>query len=181
MATSERFIETPTGTVVGQIFEPFQILGIASYFTQSLNQSDGKAFHQETVSIEVPVGTVAIVNAQNLWFIGYGSLSPEPLDPLAPNHLQWAHTDHHLGLGAVLVGVVDISSPDFTQTPPKQVAELEITLVLHDKNRDDPWFGVVGYTLMFLGSEKMPINEERVSRIIQTRVSRSPIESLRIR
>jgi hypothetical protein len=52
---------------------------------------------------------------------------------------------------------------------------------LADDNADDPWFGLVGYTLMFLGSERVPTNKEQISKIVQTRVSRTPLERLIIR
>jgi hypothetical protein len=181
MATDERAISTPIGGVVGGITENLQVLGIASYLTQTLNQPNAKRFYEETATIEVPVGTVAIVAAPDTWFAGFGRLSPEPLDPIGDNPISWTQADHHLGVSMVYVFVTDVNAPDLTQTPPRQTAELRIGMLLSDDNSDDRWFGIVGYTLTFLGAESVTIPRERKSSIINTRVRKAKLQNLKFR
>jgi hypothetical protein len=57
------------------------------------------------------------------------------------------------------VAVVDINAPDFSQNPPTQTAQVNVNMRLIDRNGDDPWFGIVGYTLMFLGQAPADIGE----------------------
>jgi hypothetical protein len=157
MATYERQIETPVGVKVGRIFEALEVLGIASYFTQSGNRSNAERAYEEIVNIEVPVGTYVVVPAPNLWWLGHGSLQPEMSDPLndMPD-VSWETEDHNWGAGRVEVDVLDLSAPDFTQNPPKQTARLYVRMYLADDNADDSWFGAAGYCLLFLGQAPRP-------------------------
>jgi hypothetical protein len=98
-----------------------------------------------------------VVPAPNLWWLGHGRLQPEILDPLNDNlSASWETEDHNWGVGRVQVSVVDLNTPDFTQNPPKQTARLHILMHLSDDNGDDSWFGVAGYTLLFLGQAPRP-------------------------
>jgi len=152
MATQERLIETPTGTKLGKIFDNLEVLGMGSFVTQSGNQSSAHQLFQENVHIEVPVGTIVVIPAPNLWLLGYGSLQPEVLDPLDDNQNQlWHSADHHWGAGVFQVSVVGLNAPDFSQNPPKQTAHLHVNMLLSDHNGDDSWFGVAGYNLLYLG------------------------------
>lgn len=150
MATSERQIETPAGPRIGSIFGKLEILGIASYATDTLNQAHGKTDYEEHVTIDVPVGTIAIVPSPNLWWLGHGRMRDQ-VDTLNDQTIWWDSADRPWGFGRVHVSVVDINAPDTEQDPPKQTAQLRIVMRLVDYNGDDPWFGLVGYTLMFLG------------------------------
>jgi hypothetical protein len=157
MATHERQIETPVGPQVGKIFATFEILGIASFLTQSGNQSNAHKIYEELVNIEVPVGTQVVVPSPNLWSLGYGNTEPEMLDPLDDNQsASWHSEDHNWGLGWFQISAVDLNAPDFSQNPPKQTAQLRIAMVLSDDNGDDSWFGIAGYTLLFLGHAPRP-------------------------
>ena len=157
MATHDRQIETPVGPQVGRIFSTFDILGVASLLTQSGNQPNAQKLYEEFVDIEVPVGTQVIVPTPNLWFSGYGKLQPEMLDPLDDNQsASWHREDHNWGLGWFQVSAVDLNAPDFGQSPPKQTAQLHVVMFLSDDNGDDSWFGVAGYTLLFLGHAAQP-------------------------
>jgi hypothetical protein len=152
MATQERKIETPVGPKVGSIFEALEILGVGSYVTQSGPQPNARQFFEETVNIEVPVGTFAIIPTPNLWSLGHGSLHPAMLDPLNDNSsASWDSEDHNWGLGWFAVSVVDVNAPDLTQNPPKQTAQIRVKMYLSDDNADDSWFGIAGYSCLFLG------------------------------
>ena len=158
MATAERKIESPAGPKVGKIFEALEILGVASYLTQSGNQPNAEhGGYGEIVDIEVPVGTYVVVPSPNLWYLAHGQLQPELLDPLNENQNgNWVPEDHNWGTGWVQVSIVDLNAPDFTQVPPKQTARLYVRMLLSDDNADDSWFGAVGYTLLFLGQASRP-------------------------
>ena len=152
MATSERKIETPFGPRVGNIFDRLELLGVASFLTQSGNQSNAQLVYDETKVIDVPVGTMVVVPSPNLWVLGYGGLQPEFVDPLNDNQsVSWGSEDHNWGMGWFQISVVDVNAVDTTQSPPKQTAQLRISMILRDDNGDDSWFGVAGYTLLFLG------------------------------
>lgn len=160
MVTSDRQIESPVGARVGKIFEKLEVLGISSHLTQSLNQANGVNQYEETVNIDVPIGTLAVVPMPNLWMLGHGRLRPDRIDPLDENQqIQWDAADRPWALGKVHVSVVDINSPDFSQDPPRQTAQIIVYMRLIDKNGDDPWFGLVGYTLMFLGQAPADLRE----------------------
>ena len=155
MSTSERYIETPVGSKVGHIWGPLQILGISSYLTQRGTAPHDDLDYDELRTINVPVGTVAVVPMPNLWFLGHGELDPGMIDPLDENgFLTWHPKDRPWGLGWVHVSVVDVNEPDYTASPPAQTAQLRIKLHLCDVNADDSLFGAVGYTLMYLGRSR---------------------------
>lgn len=158
MPTNERFIETPFGPVVGTISERLEVLGISSYLTQTGNRPNARSQWEEIVDISnVPVGTITIMTSIDKWILGYGELDPELLDPLNPNvNPGWNGVDHHIGLGRVQVTVVDINSPDLSQSPPRQSARIVIKLNFLDYNGDDRWFGMVGFSLIFLGRTPLP-------------------------
>ena len=153
MPTSERIIETPSGPVIGTINERLEVLGVSSYLTQTGNLSNARSQFREFFDItNVPIGTITITSSVDKWAIGYGSLDPELLDELDPNaNPQWRATDHNIGLARVQVSVTDINSPNLNQNPPRQSARVVVSLNLLDGNGDDDWFGIVGYTLTFLG------------------------------
>ena len=158
MPTNERLIETPSGPIVGTITERLEILGISSYLTQTGNRPNARSQWEEVVNINnVPVGTITIITSIDKWVLAYGSLDPELLDPLNENvNPQWNGVDHHIGMGRVQVTVVDINSADFSQSPPRQSAQIRIKFNLLDNNGDDRWFGMVGFSLTFLGRTPLP-------------------------
>jgi len=109
------------------------------------------------VNIDVPLGTQVIVPSPNRWCQGYGRIEPEMLDPLDDNQsASWHSEDHNWGLGWFQISAVDVNAPDFSQNPPKQTAQLRVAMFLSDDNSDDSWFGVAGYTLVFLGNAQRP-------------------------
>jgi hypothetical protein len=170
MATSDRRIETPTGSKFGAIFSAMDILGVSSHLTQTDHQPNGVNGYLETVNISVPVGTVVIVPVPNFWMLGYGRLKPDLLDTADDNQsVQWNSADHNWGIGRVHVSVVDVNAIDNSTSPPSQNATLNIMMRLHDDNGDDGWWGMVGYTLVYLGqaSSREPHGERRMSRIMK--------------
>lgn len=151
MPTGPREIETPTGPAVGNLFGKMEILGISSFLTQTGNQPNHRRQWGEIIDIPVPVGTHAIVVSQDYWALGFGSLS-SVLDPLDPNSSpSWNSTDHNLGVGRASATVLDINAADLTAIPPKQTAQIGVRMSLLDKNGDDRWFGLLGFTTTFLG------------------------------
>jgi len=157
MSTQERLIETPVGSKLGKIFEHLEVLGIGSFITQSGNLPNAKNLFTEAVDVEVPVGTVAVIPSPNLWLLGHGNLQPEFMDPLDENqHQLWNPDDHHWGAGAFQVSVIGVNAPDFSQNPPKQTAHLHVNMLLSDINGDDSWFGIAGYTLIYIGKPPRP-------------------------
>ena len=151
MATGPRPIETPTGPATGSIFTKMDVLGISSYLTQTGNRPNARKQWGETVDISVPVGTQTIVVSQDYWALGFGALS-SLLDPFDPTvNPSWNSADHNVGVGRVSVQIVDVSPPDFSVSPWKQTARVSVRMNLLDHNGDDSWFGLVGYTLTFLG------------------------------
>lgn len=180
MATSDRRIETPVGSKVGKLFEKLEILGISSLLTQSLNQPNGLAPYEQTINIDVPVGTSAIVPMVNLWLLGHGRLRPDQLDPLDDNqHIEWDATDRPWALGKIQVSVVDIDAPDLARNPPTQSARLKVYMRLIDYNGDDPWFGLAGFTLMFLGRISARSRESELS--LPERFRRTRLEAQKMR
>ena len=151
MPTGPRPIETPTGPATGSIFARMEILGISSFLTQTGNRPNAQNQWEEIVDISVPVGTQAIVASQDKWALAFGSLS-SLLDPLDPNvNPAWNSEDHNWGVGRASVDILDVNAPDFTVTPAKQTARISVRMNLLDDNGDDSWFGLLGYTLTFLG------------------------------
>jgi len=151
MPTGARNIETPTGPAVGSIHGRMEILGIASFLTQTGNQPNDQRQWEEIIDIAVPVGTHAIVVSQDYWVLAFGSLT-ENVDPLDPNQNPgWNTEDHNMGLGRASVAITDVNAPDFTASPPTQTARILVRMNLLDENGDDSWVGLVGYTLTFLG------------------------------
>ncbi len=76
MATGKRLIATSTGSKPGDIFRPLEILGISSYLTQTGNQPNGNQYFDETIIIDVPLGTYTIVPVPNWWELGHGTSIP---------------------------------------------------------------------------------------------------------
>jgi len=151
MPTSPRLIETPTGPVIGSVFAKMEVLGVSSFLTQTGNQPNDQRQWTEFVNISVPIGTHCIVASQDFWFLAFGSLSSN-LDPLDPNsNPSWNSEDHHWGVGRASVKILDVNAPDFTVNPPTQTAKIDVAMNLLDENGDDSWFGMLGYTLTFLG------------------------------
>ncbi len=60
-------------------------------------------------------------------------------------------TDRPWALGDVRVSVFTVNPVDHSQDVPVQTAEVHVLATLIDYNSDDPWFGFVGFTLLFLG------------------------------
>jgi hypothetical protein len=151
MPTGPSPIQTPTGPAAGTIFAKMEILGIASFLTQTGNRPNAQKQWGETVGISVPVGTQAIVVSPDLWALAFGGLT-SLLDPFDPSvNPSWNTEDHNWGLGRASVGILEITPPDFSVSPPKQTAQIVIRMNLLDQNGDDSWFGLLGYTLTFLG------------------------------
>jgi hypothetical protein len=153
MPTVPRNIFTPFGPKPERVWEKLQVLGVSAYMTQTGNLPDDRNLQwEEYVDISVPLGTLLIIPTTNYWVLGHGSISPEFINPLDDNaSLTWHSDDHHWGMGWVQVVVDDVYEADYTAQPPEQLARLLVVLHLSDINADDSWFGIVGYTLTFLG------------------------------
>jgi hypothetical protein len=161
MSTKPRNIMTPFGPQVGMVWESLQILGISSFLTQTLNQpNDFNLEWQEIVDIAVPVGTLVVVPTVNFLMLAHGTISPPEIDPLDDNQtFFWNSADHNWGLGWAQVRSSEVFEPDFSVSPPTQRGQLEVIMHLSDYNEDDPWFGMVGYTLTFLGQVPTPVQQ----------------------
>lgn len=148
-------IETPTGPVSGELNGPFQVLGVISRVTYTNQPNAGISYH-ETVHVQVPPGTVMIVPAVKGYISGFGAITDADADHDGElDSFTWTnHPDHHLGVMNFGVRVLDINAVDTSATPPTQNADVEVTMILSDTNRDDAWFGAVGYNLICLGRPK---------------------------
>jgi hypothetical protein len=158
MSYSQRFIATPAGNKFGDIFDKFQILGISSYLSQTGNLNNERREFDESFVIEVPVGTFAIVPVPNWSELGHGTLDPEYLDTRDPNSTQsFLVTNGPWAEGDVRVSVSIVNPIDHTQDPPVQTAVIRVLMRLIDNSENDPWFGFVGYTLIFLGRSPIEV------------------------
>jgi hypothetical protein len=165
MPTGPRPIQTASGPAAGSIFAKMEILGIASYLTQTGNRPNAQKQWEEIVGIAVPVGTQAIVASQDQWALGFGALT-SLLDPFDPSvNPSWNSEDHNWGLGRASMRILEVAPPDFSVSPPKQTARIVVRMNLLDHNGDDSWFGVLGYTLTFLGfaNRKGPLDTNTVT------------------
>lgn len=149
-ATSPRDIETPTGPIPGMVSGPLIVLGVADRATSTLSRPNAQTFI-ETVDIEVPLGTRVIIPVVRGFDLGFGSTNPQDLSPmpLPESVFTWNHTDHHFGMQAINIAVVDIDAPAPGATT--QHARIQIGARLSDDNGDDSWWGVVRYQLIYLG------------------------------
>jgi hypothetical protein len=176
MPTNESIIETPLGTRVGTINEKLEVLGIAAYTTQTGNQPDEQTQWYERVEINVPVGTMAIVASIDYWMLGYGSFTPElhTIEDTTDETGVWHTADHHFGVGRISVFAADINTPDLTKNPATQTASIHVGMNLFDDNFDDSWFGLVRYTLLFLGQASRKIVLPKVTGEHKSRLVFSP-------
>lgn len=150
-ASTEKPWESPFGPLGGQQFAPMEVIGIASRATATLNRPNAQGTFIEDVTIDVPVGTEFILPAIRGWELAYGELDPDTVDAhvgLSP--ATWKASDRPFGGGGANILVKDINAPDTSVTPPKQSAVIAVSLHISDYNRDDRWFGVVNYSLLFL-------------------------------
>jgi hypothetical protein len=146
-------VQTPTGSRPGDVFQRLEILGFSSKFLSTASRPDARTGFSERVTIQVPVGTRYIVPAVRGWMLAYGHTDPSDITTAGAS-FRWVSADHHYGLGLVNVRVLDIDAPDPTTQPPSQTATIEVNARLADVNADDPWFGAVHYTLLFLGGSR---------------------------
>jgi hypothetical protein len=144
-STRSAAIITPAGPVHGTLAGPLTILGIATENTETGNQTSAPTVWTESVTIDVPVGTQAIVPAITGLNLSYGAKNARS----TPSSFVWDTADHHLGFQHASVIVTRINPPD--PSGAHQTAEIQVQLFLRDVNGDDPWFGGVGYQLIFLG------------------------------
>lgn len=150
-STADRPLETPRGPRPAESTGPLIILGLVSKATSTLKRNDAHQPFDETVTIGVPVGTVAIVPTVRGFTFGYGTTTPEDLaqsDPAKP--LTWHTEDHNFGVQSLNIFVEDIDAPDPNTNT--QTAKIHISALLSDDNSDDTWFGYVNYTLLCLGN-----------------------------
>jgi hypothetical protein len=153
-ASPSKDFETPQGAMTGDQFGGFEILGVSHRATTSLNQgsatSGGSFGFSEDVTVNVPVGTQIVIPAVRGWRLAYGEIDPNSVEAhasLGDQNATWKTADHHLGVAAVNVFVKDVNAPNGNT----QTATLTVSLLLSDDNGDDKWFGLVNYSLMFLG------------------------------
>ena len=154
--TRSREFETPAGMVEGDLFEQLLILGVSSKATATLNQRGGNVV-EDTIDIEVPVGTQVIIPALRGWRLAYGEIDPDTFEGHTFERSGWISKDHHYGFGLVNIFVEDINAPDFSVTPARQTATIVVSLVLADDSADDRWFGIVNYNLIYLGRPVEPV------------------------
>jgi hypothetical protein len=147
-------IETPSGPVRGDLFEPMQVLGVARRLTRTGNRPNAATQFNETIDINIPVGTETIVPALEGWMVGFGHAEPENIGEV--DSFTWHTDDHNFGLAGVSIKVIDINAPNTRVTPPTQTAQIKVFIHLSDKAPDDRWFGVVRYSLMYLGRQPPP-------------------------
>jgi hypothetical protein len=145
--TGGRDVETPEGSRSPDQNGPFIILGVISRNTSTLSRHNAYDLFQETVKLNVPVGTEIIIPTLRGVMNGYGSTTPEDLSTLAA--ATWNREDHNFGLQYFNVYVSDIDAPDMSTMT--QTASVVVEAQLSDDNGDDDWFGDVNYTLICLG------------------------------
>lgn len=153
-ATTEFEFETPFGPRSADQIGPFEVLGVISRNTSTLNRSNAHNLFEEDVNINVPPGTELIVPAMRGWVMGFGSTNPANLGTDAAS---WNATDHNLGFAFLNIGVERINAVDRTTSPPTQTAVIRVAARLTDDNFDDRWFGSVNYTLICLGRRRAPV------------------------
>jgi hypothetical protein len=152
-ATGPRPIMTPQGERAADQNGPFVILGVISRATSTLHRSNADTPFEETVTLNVPVGTQLIIPALRGYGIGYGSTTPEDLspDPGPAGTAVWHSTDHHLGVASVNIWVDRVNAVDNSSTPATQTAVIKVRAWLTDDNHDDAWWALATYTLLCLG------------------------------
>lgn len=149
-STTPRNLETPQGERSGDQLRRLDILGVLSRSTSTLHRPNANNQFQETVTVNVPPGTLIIIPAVYGWALGYGRTDPEDISTV--KKFNWNREDHNLGLAQLSVHVMDIDAVDTSVTPPTQTAKIEITAMLSDDNGDDQWFAGVNYNLLCLGN-----------------------------
>jgi hypothetical protein len=141
-------LETPWGGEEGSMIAPMNVLGVINLTTSTGNRDADNGEFIEHLMVEVPVGTDVIVPCIRGWWIGYGRAVQDNIDELS--NFTWDPDDHYWGLGTFSIEVVDINAPNTSVEPPTQSAQIGVKAFLGDHNHDDPWFGLVQYSLMCL-------------------------------
>lgn len=159
-ATVPTTVQTPTGGAGGDLFKPMTVLGLSQRATCTGNLPDaGRYWDSEPgqpIRINIPVGTEAILVGIKGWWLMYGSQNP---DYCSGSEVYGEIDDQHWGSGFVLVSVSDIDAPNFSVTPATQTATIRVQMSLRDNEPDDPWTGMVTYSLLFLG--RQPRGDQR--------------------
>ena len=152
-ATQNREVQTPEGAVDGDLFQEMDVLGLSSRVTCTGKRENGINPFNESITINVPPGTQAIMASMRGWGMGYGDLEPVAGDERSDcNGGIRKAVDHHFGDAFANVWVEDIDAMDTSTTPPTQTATISVQLILNDKNpSDDSWYGYLTYDLLFLG------------------------------
>jgi len=151
-ATAGRVLETPAAPRPADHVGPFEILGVISRSTCTLNRANAHTVFDETVNVNVPPGTELIVPAMRGWVAGFGKIDP---NDCTSNSVEWGYVDHHFGFALLNVGVERINTTDTSTTPPTQTAMIRVQAHLTDDNGDDRWFGYINYTLICLGRRQV--------------------------
>lgn len=149
-ATGPRPLETPSGPSTADATGPFTVIGVISRATSTLNRPNANPYFAEDVLVQVPTGTELIVPAVRGWRLGFGSLEPADLSVNPAPETSWNADDHYFGSALVNVYVKDVNAPDASGS---QSATVTVQIALHDINGDDPWWGLVNYSLICLKRE----------------------------
>jgi hypothetical protein len=116
----------------------FDVLGVLRRETFTGDVPNGESAKEIVVSVNLPVGTVAVVPILDGWMLGQGTLDVV--------NFQWNSADNHWGLGATSIFVKTL---DTAATPP--TAEVHLVFYLGDAAPGDQWFGAAQWHVMALG------------------------------
>lgn len=149
-------IPTSIGTVEGDLFGEFRIVGVSRRLTVTGNQDEAPGTHDLTreLEVQVPVATELIVPVVQGWLLGFGSFLDGDDAQSIIEGSRFAVRDHHYGVGYVNVKVADIGAPEAGTDPPTRPVTIAVDLALADNDGHDDWAGFVSFHLLYLARQE---------------------------